>query len=248
MKKFTKLSFLLFIATLLLSSKCKRDPEPFQNPELEINFLFKFDEQILNSNQWYKNAANNPIRFQTIRFFATNFQLIQEDDTKLPTQKRIVVDAFKPNNKQLLIKNLQPGNYKGLSFLVGVDSTLNKADPASFPEFDPLSTLNSADMHWDWNTGYIFFKAEGRYVNNSSDTLAFSMHIGLNQLLNKITLNKSFALSNNKNSIDIVIQMDEFFNSPNVINLNQRDFTHSMNDLQFASLIAANIQSLFKIN
>ena len=52
------------------------------------------------------------------------------------------------------------GEYKTVSFTVGVDSLKSTADISQRTgTLDPTGA--GADMYWTWNSGYIFFKMEG---------------------------------------------------------------------------------------
>src|SRR5690554_7548864 len=67
------------------------------------------------------------------------------------------------DDKRLLWEG--PGDYSNFSSFtanIGVDSTQNYEDPSARDADDPLFILNSGDMHWGWNTGYIFVMLEGK--------------------------------------------------------------------------------------
>lgn len=54
---------------------------------------------------------------------------------------------------------MQAGAYSDIRFTIGVPRGLNHSDPTQAPY--PLNVGN-AEMFWEWNSGYIFFLAEGR--------------------------------------------------------------------------------------
>ena len=69
--------------------------------------------------------------------------------------------------------NIPPASYTALRFTVGLDSETNHLDPNQFPPDHALSPqLNN--LHWTWQSGYIFFALEG----HSSNDLGFSYHLG----------------------------------------------------------------------
>jgi uncharacterized repeat protein (TIGR04052 family) len=64
---------------------------------------------------------------------------------------------------------VQPGNYRGIAFNVGVPEALNHADPLQ--AWPPLNVL---PMHWGWTEGYRFLRLEVA----APDDLPVSIHFG----------------------------------------------------------------------
>ncbi len=66
---------------------------------------------------------------------------------------------------------------QAVRFRLGPPPKLNHADPASFGADDPLNpALNN--MHWEWQTGFIFLALEGRLAREGQEDRGFSYHIG----------------------------------------------------------------------
>ncbi|MBX9851532.1 MAG: hypothetical protein K2X86_07205 [Cytophagaceae bacterium] len=51
------------------------------------------------------------------------------------------------------------GNYTDIRFNIGVPRNINHSDPSLAP---PPLDLGKGGMFWEWNSGYIFFLAEGK--------------------------------------------------------------------------------------
>ncbi len=64
------------------------------------------------------------------------------------------------------------GNYTGISYLIGVDSTRN----VSGAQTGALAETNG--MFWEWNTGYIFLKLEGTSPQSGEADHVIQYHIG----------------------------------------------------------------------
>lgn len=60
------------------------------------------------------------------------------------------------------------GEYRGLSFVVGVPFALNHGDPAK-----AKPPLSDTSMHWGWRGGYKFFRLDGKLGDRS-----FITHVG----------------------------------------------------------------------
>src|SRR5690606_18867037 len=80
---------------------------------------------------------------------------------------------------------VNPGHLHLFKFDIGIDSTTNKTvQPIDFEEGEALGIQNP-NMHWSWNSGYIFYKFEGE-IDTDGDNVAdttFGYHIGLNDFL-----------------------------------------------------------------
>ena len=70
------------------------------------------------------------------------------------------------------IEDIPAGDYKSISFMIGVDS-LHNCSGAQSGALDPAN-----GMFWTWNTGYIFMKLEGKSPASKSPGNIFEYHIG----------------------------------------------------------------------
>lgn len=71
----------------------------------------------------------------------------------------------------ILVENVPFAEYKNVSFLIGVDSARNVSGVQS-GDLDP-----QLGMFWDWNSGYIMAKLEGRSPQSSFTDNTVSFHI-----------------------------------------------------------------------
>ncbi len=68
-----------------------------------------------------------------------------------------------------------PGDYTGIRFRIGVEESVNKADPHSFPPGHALNPQING-LHWGWSGGYIFTALEGHFQNEERED-GFSYHV-----------------------------------------------------------------------
>jgi len=73
---------------------------------------------------------------------------------------------------ETMLPDVPPGEYRELSFGVGVDSVRNH----SGQQVGALDTDNG--MFWMWETGYVFLKAEGFFLQPRGVKKAMVYHIG----------------------------------------------------------------------
>jgi len=122
----------------------------------------------------YTTSGGETFTVSTFKYYVSNIQLTKADgSTYAAPGEYHLIDASKPNSTSFTISNVPTGDYRGVSFVVGVDSTTTKADPLALP-----GDLNPANaMYWAWATGHIFLKLEGT-VTSASPSKPLVCHIG----------------------------------------------------------------------
>lgn len=174
----------------LVYSCNNKQPHEVDPEELEIkarvNIVPNYDGVPLEFNQNYTTQEGYTIEFTKLNFIMTNFkndgiQLFESGVYKFEENKRLLWEGA--------------GNYAtfdSFSANIGVDSTQNHEDPSARESDDPLFILNSGDMHWGWNTGYIFVMIEGKAdtsaMQDGSGMTNFAYHIGNDQMLRSVNL------------------------------------------------------------
>ena len=88
-----------------------------------------------------------------------------------------------PTSQTITLTNVPTGDYKSVSFVIGVDSLRSTMDIGKRTGvLDPAGDLTSANgMYWSWNSGYIFLKLEGTSPSAPKDATGlniFRYHIG----------------------------------------------------------------------
>ncbi|NML66358.1 hypothetical protein HHL22_14195 [Hymenobacter sp. RP-2-7] len=121
----------------------------------------------------YQTASGETFSINTLEYYISNVVFTKADgSTYAAPGVYHLVDVSKPSTTSLTISNVPVGDYAGVKFVVGVDSTATKADPLSL-----TGDLNPANnMYWVWNTGHIFMKLEGTVT--SAGNKALTAHIG----------------------------------------------------------------------
>lgn len=124
----------------------------------------------------YTTPSNETFTLTTLEYYVSNVELLRGDGSaqKVPGVYHLV-DVARPATNTFTMKDIPVGDYTGLRFMVGVDSTTTKADPTSFT--GTLNDLNPANaMYWTWDSGHIFFKLEGKVTSAGDKPL--TAHIG----------------------------------------------------------------------
>lgn len=178
------MKYILVMASLLaIFSSCKKD-NPAYNNTIKAALSVEFDniagaaDLQLNTGV-YTNPAGESLRITKCKYYVSNFVFTNTDNAeyKVPQDScYFLIDESDEQSHEPLL-HVPEGEYKTLSFLIGVDSLRNTMDISKRTGvLDPAAT--AADMYWGWNSGYIFFKLEGNSPVITAAGNVFQYHIG----------------------------------------------------------------------
>ncbi|MFC7668083.1 MbnP family protein [Hymenobacter humi] len=127
-----------------------------------------FSALVLNANT-YKTAAGDDFAVSTFKYYISNVKLAKADgSTYAVPDTYFLVDHATPATQALAMKGVPVGDYTGISFTVGVDSTRTKA-----VNFTGVLDANNG-MYWDMNgPEFINLKLEGRSPQSPTTGLVF---------------------------------------------------------------------------
>lgn len=150
---------------LLLLSLCGCTPEPL---ELSVPFSAVYGQHALTCGSAAAAGELTDLRFYVsdVRLYdsdarAVELQLI--DDQRWQSRSVALIDLEDgsgacvngtPGENSTLRGRIPPGDYRGISFVIGVPFALNHADPLMAE-----APLNDSAMHWHWRSGYKFLRA-----------------------------------------------------------------------------------------
>lgn len=190
--------FLLALSFTFASCNGEKDVE---NAPLTLRFRSNYGSEPLTmfSNSYpYPGGMN--VKFQNFLFYISDVHLIKEDGSKqalseveLISFKDIQDNTSAAQGVILSEKSVPAGNYKGISFGVGVAPTLNGTQPGDYKAGHPLT-----DNYWSWALGYIFTKIEGNADlngdGNYNENAKLTFHIGANSLYRIKTFEKAITV------------------------------------------------------
>lgn len=161
-----RILFFATTATIILSS-CKKDNSPEYDPNIKAGLSVEFDNVAgssdlqLNTGN-YTNAAGEAFKVTKLKYYVSNFVFTNSNGTTYTVPQKdsyFLIDESDANTHQPEMQ-VPEGEYKSVSFIVGVDSLRNTVDVSQRTGVLDVSGAAS-DMYWGWNSGYIFFKLEG---------------------------------------------------------------------------------------
>ncbi len=250
MKWKTAFSISLFAA--LVACK-KNDPVPpvseppvqTQLGQVVIDVTPTFGSEDLQYSKYYLNAAGDSVNVTKFAYYISNVVLVKSDgSTYTEPESYHLLDHAGSSVKGFTVSNVPAGDYTGVIFLIGVDS-LRNCSGAQTGDLDPAK-----GMFWTWNSGYIFFKLEGR-APRSAGNKAYTYHIGgfkgVNKTMQKVSL--SFAGSTLKaapggvSRLHLKANAAEVFTSPTTIDVST--FYYQMSEGPGAKTISENYKDMF---
>ncbi len=166
-----KFSLLALIGLSLAA--CKKDeeeapaPTPTPTPTtgtVKMAFTFMHGTNAFDLNNTYQDGAGNNIRFDKVKFYASNIHLMDDAAAEVAHfhDTYLLLDASAASNT-FTLGAINPGHVHEAEFTLGLDSETNHADPTLAE-----APLNIPEMHWSWNptAGYKFLNMEGHVDTN----------------------------------------------------------------------------------
>ena len=151
--------FAFVLSCLLVFSACKDDEVVVcddNSSYLNITVQPVFDTENLYLDSVYTTAEGYDVKFTDIKFYM--------EDIKNGSLTLFDAALFDYRTRGPLLLNTEgvPDGFGSLDANLGVQSSVNHNDPSAFPNNSMLNIVNSNDMHWGWNPGYIFVKVEAK--------------------------------------------------------------------------------------
>jgi len=176
--------FLLGALVAMTFTACKKDNNPAFNTAVKADLFVEFDNIAGSSDLQlgtgtYINAAGESLTITKLKYYISNFVLTNVDGTVYTVPQNscyFLIDESDKSTHQPVL-HVPEGEYRTVSFLVGVDSLRSTRDITERSGvLDP--TAAGGDMYWSWNSGYVFFKMEGTSPASTSMDGAFMYDIG----------------------------------------------------------------------
>lgn len=255
MKNYILWAALLGVFSLIVVASCKKDEDDSTVGALEFKFEHRAGAEALVFNKDYTLASGETARFTKVKYYLSNFVLVKDDGTEVVVPKDksyFLLDHEIPSSLIFKVDSVPLGSYKGLKFIIGVDSAKSTA-----PVNQRKGVLDEAgaggDMYWTWNSGYIFIKVEG-----STPQTPFQFHIGgyggynpaaptINNIkqVNLTVPDQSAVVHSGQTShFHLFVDILEFFKNPNTIRIEDNPYVHFTPG---STAIADNYADMFRI-
>ncbi len=216
------ISLLIFCACVLLSCEKNKKAVIPEGADITIHFTNKVAGQAIENGKYaYTNAAGNIYSISLLKYYISHVVLITSDQTEVKLNNYDLIDAFDPANfSNIVAKSLPNATYTSIRFSLGVDSLSNHSG-AQDGDLDPVY-----NMIWNWNTGYIFFKHEGKFINNLGDTTDLQYHLGTDLAYTVISVPIQLTVDGTAKTLNMAFDVNKMYNAP-VIDFNNGNIHHS---------------------
>ena len=171
-------------AFALTLSSCKKEATPEYNPNAKADLSVEFDNVAgaadlqLNTGN-YTNAAGESFKVTKLKYYVSNFKLTNVNGTvyTVPQKDSYFLIDESDATTHAPVLSVPEGEYKSISFMIGVDSLRNTMDVSQRTGVLDVSGV-ATDMYWSWNSGYIFFKMDGTSPAITGMGGVFQYHVG----------------------------------------------------------------------
>lgn len=244
----------LLLGASVLMTSCKQegctdpdsinyDPKATENveasceyPVLSLDIQSVVNGEVFSFDQVYQ-INEVATKFTTAQYYLSNPGVMTNGVMEIPGTYLLV----KADQSLYEVGQITGGQKTMLSFGVGVDSTQNFLDPTLAEA--PLNP-QSPNMHWSWNSGYIFIRLEGQVDTDADDIpdTNFELHVGGMNQYTLVTLEVMHEANEVDSRIEITADFARFLDG---IDLKTNNVTHTMDNMPLAMAIVANISKVF---
>ncbi len=236
----------LSLATLLLLSGCKKDPEvpvapvPVADMQvLKLTIKPTWNGAPFDKTTVYAAAGDQRIQVSELKFYLAPLELTNADGTR----QLFDADLFNvTNGPAYRTLSIPTGNYQSVKLGLGLPYDLNHRDLATIPVNDP--TGNNSGMYWSWATMYRFVIFSGRFDSDPAGTgeppFIFDLHTGLDTCYRAREIPFNLNVTNDDTArFTVNVDMARFFTDGNqVLHLSDGATWHGAEDINIVLKLA----------
>ena len=251
---FTFLKFLIvfLISTFLMS--CGGDDSK-SGGKGTVNFRFKllYGNEPLEMFKTYKYPVTNDNFYLTrLSFFLSELKIKSTSrEVMLKDIDYLNLTASHTGNTantglEYKISDIPSGNYSAVQFGIGVPKASNAKEPK---DFSASSILSSPAEYWSSWKSYIFFRPEGKIALDGSTVFDtdFALHLGSDDALTTYDISRTIQIIDGQTTnVDITIDMQKFFNSVTLHDIENTPQIHSLVQLPIMKKLIENLKTAVK--
>ncbi|MEZ4825922.1 MAG: MbnP family protein [Bacteroidia bacterium] len=210
-------------------------------PMLTLHFHSMVGDEAFAYNTTY-TVNGVAMSFSTAQFYVSGVRVGGDGVFDTNEDKYLLVKA---DQSVYEVGEITTGHKHMLMFNVGVDSAANHADPTTYESTHPLAP-QSPNMHWSWNSGYIFVRVEGLVDTDGNGTpdAEFLFHIGTDAKRTPIALTAHKEVAAVDETIHMEVDFAKLFTG---IDLKTDRTTHTGDNPTLAAKFVANLPDIFSV-
>jgi hypothetical protein len=238
---------ILLIATLTLLFGCKKD-EPVvtittSKVSVQVNNQVDGTNITLGSGS-HVNTSGETYSEKMLKYYLGHITLIDENGNEVALNEHALIDQSVPASS-LISKDAVPiAHYTKIRFNVGIEHSHNHTGDQE-GVLDPIN-----GMIWTWDTGYIFFKHEGSFVDSEGDNAPIVYHYGTDDAFTVVELPIAFHSTGNEVKLNLNFNLNALYGSPNTIAFDGNNAHQSTGagDIPWINNMSENFQSAFSVS
>ena len=241
------------MCAFLVSCETEKTP-PANTPQsngVVLNFVGLINgEDVASSTKMSGKFGGELFTVTNWSILVSHLALVKENGDTVQLGDGYQWISFKDARTSFKYLNIPEGNYKGISFMLGLDSAINHGDPNKWPANHPLNAYTTG-LHWGWAGGYIFQALDGNYSKDSitSTTNGFSFHAATDQMKTMFNLPFTYSIDKSVKTATIECSVEKMFGAPNPILLKNTSVSHSESpsEILLMKALLENAQNVYKI-
>jgi hypothetical protein len=255
--KFQLKNILAVMAMALAFTSCSNDDDNNDTitgqGSLKLEFDNVYGSADFAANTVYTNSNGEVIKANKVKYIVSNIVLTKVDGTTYTVPKAesyFIIDELTPASTLLTIPNIPAGNYKSISYGIGVDKA--QFDLGATGQGNFLTTAQNAGMMWSWSAGYKFVAFEGTFTSSTVTTdTNFKLHTGQTGTdYNYATISMNFpdnalVRTNITPQVHIMADLKHLLDGTNKINLSEGATIMGGSKLALAT---ANLANMFEVH
>lgn len=241
--------YICIVFTMLVLASCKKEenepnnsPTPSPVTDVSIKFKNQIDGQDIQFGKMiYTNAAGNMYQVDLLKYYVSNIVLVKNDGSEFALNNYDLINAKDTPTCVVQAGKVPNGTYTKMKFFVGIPQSRNH-NGAQEGDLDP-----SMGMIWDWNTGYIFFKHEGKYKNTGGETKPLTFHFGTDRAFTTLETPISLEINGTSKTMHVLFNLNKAYTTPDNIdfNIDNSRQSSSASDFPWIDKLKANFGDAF---
>lgn len=211
-----KKAWLIILLSLLVASCTKKEENGFV--DICVDYSVN-NEPLITDTLCYTNEAGNEFLVTEIQWFASKWELQDEQGRWIASDRIFYIDTNIPESQTLRMDSIPIGKYKKVRFTFGLDESDNLSGRFSDPP--------ESNMFWpeQLGGGYHYMKLNGKFVNEAGQLVPLNIHLGRlheedNHFVVELPIDFSITEST-ENQLNLTMIIDNWFRSPNLYDFNE---------------------------
>jgi cytochrome c peroxidase len=194
----------------------------------------------------YQTSAKETFSISRLSYLLSEFELQSTAGNWLALPNSVQWIDAKKHRTQILLDSIPKGDFKAIRFNLGLSEAVNHSDPNIYAAKHPLNpSLNN--LHWNWQTGYIFLALEGTYRQPNGQLSGYVYHFANDPQRTTITLTLPKNITANT-ALDLDFDIATLLNAPTPISfLKDGASTHSREGDPIPHALKSNLPGAFQI-